>query len=123
MLVGPLAGTTHSEVGGLLIDESPAGAARVKRVIYPAGWRWREQMQPVTGTEWCQHAHVGFLAQGSMTVRYADGCEIELVAPTTVVISPGHEGWVTSDDACVLVQVDCGTETVQRFSLAEAHTH
>ena len=120
---GPLPGTSHTEVGGLRIDEMPAGAARVKRVIYPPGWRWRDHMPAVTGTDWCRHAHVGFLVQGAMVVRYEDGCEVSYTSPTPVVIDPGHDGWVVGDQACVLVQVDCGPDTVNRFGLRDAHAH
>ena len=58
----------------------------MKRVIYPAGFRWSVDMKPVVGTELCMHAHVGFLAQGSMVVRYTDGCEVTLTAPAAGVI-------------------------------------
>ena len=122
-LEGPLPGTIHREVGGLRIDEAPAGVARVKRVIYPPGWRWRDQMRSVTGTDWCQHAHVGFLVKGRMVVRFEDGCEHELIGPVPVVIEPGHDGWVVGDEACVLVQVDCGADTVSRFGLRGVHAH
>ena len=33
-------GARRSEVGGLVVDEVEAGRGRVKRVIYPPGWRW-----------------------------------------------------------------------------------
>jgi hypothetical protein len=64
-LEDPMAGATHTDVGGVSVDEVAAGRARVKRLVYPPGWRWSAQMAPVTVTERCQHAHVGFVAQGS----------------------------------------------------------
>jgi hypothetical protein len=122
-LEGPIAGATQTTVGGVTADEVPAGRARVKRVTYPPGWRWRTHMQPVTGTDWCQHAHVGFLAQGALVVEYADGCRNEFTAPAAVVVEPGHDGWVVGDEPAVFLQVDCGPETVERFGLAGAHEH
>lgn len=114
----PMPGARHTETGGLIVDEVPAGAGRVKRVIYPAGWRWSDSMPAITGTDSCQHAHVGFIAQGSMVVRFDDGCEVAYTAPDAVVVEPGHDGWVVGDDDVVLVQVDAGPDTAERLGLA-----
>lgn len=120
----PLPGTTRSSVGGLTIDELSAGTGRVKRVIYPPGWVWRDQMQHVTGTEWCRHVHVGFIAQGTMMVEFDDGCVEEYKAPTALVTEAGHAGWVVGDEAVVLIQVDCGRDTEAVFGLSEyRHSH
>ena len=116
-------GARRTEIGGLIVDEVGAGSGRVKRVIYPPGWHWQDHMAPVTGTTSCQHAHVGFLAQGTMVVRYADGCLETLVAPAAVVVEPGHDGWVVGHEACVLIQVDAGSDTVRVFGLAGEHRH
>jgi hypothetical protein len=122
-LDGPIEGSVHTDIGGLTVDELPAGKARVKRVVYPPGWRWSTDMSPVTGTPWCQHAHVGFLAQGSMEVGYGDGCTVRYVAPAFVVLEPGHDGWTTSEEPAVLIQVDMGPDTVAHFGLPSEHTH
>lgn len=120
---GPVQGAAHSEVGGLAIDEVEAGDGRIKRVIYPPGWRWSTHMRPVTGGELCTHGHVGFLVQGAMTVEYADGCRDVFVAPAAVVVPPGHDGWVDGDEAAILVQYDCGRDTVGRLGLPAEHAH
>lgn len=121
---GPMPGAKRTEVGGVTVDEVPAGASRVKRVVYPPGRVWQESMAPVVGTEWCEHAHVGFLAQGVMALEYPDGCMAELRAPTAVVVEAGHRGAVVGDEAVVLVQVDCGPATVERLGLeGVAHHH
>lgn len=116
-LTDPVPGATRTEVGGLIVDEVAAGLGRVKRVIYPPGWRWSETMSEVTGTGTCRHAHVGFVVQGTMVVRFDDGCEVTYTAPAAVVIEPGHDGWVVGDEAVVLVQVDAGSQTADRLGL------
>jgi hypothetical protein len=116
-LLAPIPGAARSEVGGLTIDEVAAGDGRIKRVIYPAGWRWSEQMRPVSGTDLCQHAHVGFLVAGRMHVEHGDGTVSEYVAPAAVVVMPGHDGWVEGDEPAVLVQVDFGADTMRRMGL------
>ena len=118
-LTDPVPGAKHSEVGGLIVDEVAAGVGRVKRVVYPPGWRWSESMSAVTGTDTCRHVHVGFIAQGAMIVRFDDGCEMTLTAPAAVVIEPGHDGWVVGDEPVVLIQVDAGPDTSDRLGLDE----
>lgn len=54
-------GADHREIGSVKLDIVCAGDGRVKRTIYPAGFRWSRDMKLVSGTELCQHAHVGFL--------------------------------------------------------------
>src|SRR5215469_17745220 len=100
-LLGPLPASEHREIGGVQIDVVRAGAGRVKRVIYPKGFRWSSHMKPVVGTDLCMHAHVGFLARGEVHIRYADGCTSKFVAPQVIAIEPGHEGWVAGDEAAV----------------------
>lgn len=116
-LTDPMPGARRTEVGGVIVDEVAAGAGRVKRVIYPPGWRWADQMAPITGTESCRHVHVGCLVQGSMVVRFDDGCEVTYHTPDAVVIEAGHTGWVVGDEAAVLIQVDAGGDTVDRLGL------
>ncbi len=123
VLEDPVTDATRTEIGGVVVDEVPAGTGRIKRVIYPAGWRWTTHMGPVTHTDLCMHAHVGFLVQGSMVVRYGDGCEHTYTAPAPMVIAPGHDGWVVGDQAAVLIQYDCGPQTCERLGLPAAHQH
>lgn len=118
----PIPGATQTTIGGLTVDEVPAGIGRVKRVTYPPGWAWRQHMQPVTGTTWCEHVHVGFIAQGTMLVEFSDGCTETYRAPCVVVTEAGHAAEVVGDEPVVLIQVDCGKDTEAIFGLAD-HSH
>ncbi len=122
-LFAPVPGATHHEVGGVQIDIAPAGQGRVKRVIYPVGFRWARDMQAVSGTRLCMHAHVGFLVKGKIHMQYGDGCVVEFTAPQAVVIDPGHDGWVVGDEPAVLIEFDFMGDTVARFGLPSAHQH
>jgi hypothetical protein len=122
-LVAPIKGADHREVAGVTLDISPAGTGRVKRVIYPVGFRWSTQMKPLVGTDLCQHAHVGFLVRGCIHVRYADGCVKEFAAPQAVVIEPGHDGWVDGSEPAIMIEFDFLGDTAARFGIAGAHTH
>lgn len=117
-LLGPLKGATRREVGGVQVDVVPTGSARVKRIVYPQGFRWSKNLKEIVGTELCMHAHVGFLASGQINIQYADGSLEEFVAPQVVAIPPGHDGWVVGEKPAVLIEFDFEGETVQRLGLA-----
>lgn len=122
-LLGAVEGATHSEVGGALIEVGRAGAARVKRVVYPAGFRWSAHMKPIVGTERCMHAHIGFLARGEIHIEYADGCVVEHRAPQVVAIEPGHDGWVVGKERAVLIEFDFERDTIRRLGMPTSHRH
>jgi hypothetical protein len=116
-------GADHQMVAGVRVDVVRAGNARVKRLIYPPGFRWSRDMQPVVKTESCLHAHVGFLAQGRIHGQYADGCAFDYAAPRVVAIEGGHDAWVEGAEAAVLIQFDAEQQTARLMGLPERHTH
>ena len=78
-----------------------AGAARVKRMVYPAGFRWSVDMKPIVRTDLGTHARRRLPRPRRIHIEYADGCVIEHKAPQIVAIEPGHDGWVVGDEpAC-----------------------
>src|ERR1700752_5002907 len=122
-LFATVKGATLRELGHVRLEVGRAGAARVKRMIYPPGFRWSVDMKPVVGTERCMHAHVGFLAHGEIHIEYADGCVVEYKAPQVVAIDPGHDGWVVGKEPVVIIEFDFEGDTVQRLGMPEAHRH
>ena len=79
-LFAPVPNATHREVAGVVLDIVPCGEGRVKRAIYPPGFRWSTHMKPIVGTDLCMHAYVGFLARGKIHIQYADGCTLQFAA-------------------------------------------
>jgi hypothetical protein len=122
-LLAPIKGSTSRVIGGVTLDAVRAGAARVKRMIYPPGFHWSEHMKPVTGTDRCMHAHVGFLARGEIHIEYEDGCIVECRAPQVIAIDPGHDGWVVGNEPVVLIEFDFERETVNKLGMPDAHRH
>jgi hypothetical protein len=122
-LLAPLPGADTRVIGGVQIDVGRAGASRVKRLIYPPGFRWSTSMKSIVGTDFCMHAHVGFLASGQVHIQYADGCVLEFAAPQIVVIEPGHDGWVVGDEPAVMIEFDFEGDTVSRLGMPDAHRH
>ena len=122
-LMAPMDDAERMEVAGVTLDIVRAGAARVKRIIYPKGFRWSTHMKPIIGGDYCMHAHVGFLASGRIHIQYPDGCVKEFEAPQVVAIEPGHDGWVEGDQPAVLIEFDFGGETVSRLGMPPEHRH
>ncbi len=82
-----------------------AGAVSVLRGTFEPGWRWSTDVKPVAGTPSCHIHHQGLLLSGSMMIRLDDGTEKELVAGDLFDIPPGHDGWVTSEVPCEMIDV------------------
>lgn len=123
VLFAPVTGAERKDFGHVQLEVGRAGAARVKRMIYPAGFHWKKDMKPVTGTALCMHAHVGFLVHGEIHIEYADGCVIEHKAPQIIAIEPGHDGWVVGTDPVVLIEFDFERDTVSKLGMPDAHRH
>ena len=122
-LLAAVKGAERRNLGHVRLEVGRAGAARVKRMIYPVGFRWSVDMKPIVGTELCMHAHVGFLARGEIHIEYADGCVVEHKAPQIVAIEPGHDGWVVGKEPVVLIEFDFEGDTVRRLGMPDAHRH
>ena len=122
-LLAPVKGAIAREIGGVKISVGSAGAARVKRMIYPPGFRWSKAMKPVVGTDRCMHAHVGFLARGEIHIEYGDGCVVKFKAPQVVAIDPGHDGWVVGKDPVVLIEFDFEGDTIAKLGMAAENRH
>ena len=122
-LLAKVKGAERREIGRVKLEVGRAGGARVKRMIYPPGFRWSRDMKPVVGTDLCMHAHVGFLARGEIHVEYADGCVVEHRAPQIVAIEPGHDGWVVGTEPVVLIEFDFEGDTISRLGMPDAHRH
>ena len=122
-LLAPVNGAERREVGGVQLEVARAGAARVKRLIYPPGFRWSTHMKSIVGTDLCMHAHVGFLVSGQIHIQYADGCTLEFAAPQVIAIEPGHDGWVVGDEPVVVIEIDFEGDTAERLGMRNAHHH
>jgi hypothetical protein len=122
-LLAAVKGAERRTIGHVRLDVGRAGAARVKRLVYPSGFRWSVDMKPIVGTDLCMHAHVGFLAHGEIHIEYADGCVVEHKAPQIVAIEPGHDGWVVGSEPVVLIEFDFESDTVRRLGMPDAHRH
>lgn len=122
-IFAPVNGAEHREVGGVQVDMTRSGSGRIRRVIYPSGFRWSKDMKGLVGTDLCTHTHVGFIVRGEIEIEYADGCRTRFTAPQAVVIEAGHDGWVSGDGPAVMIEFDFEGNTARQFGLPEKHQH
>jgi hypothetical protein len=122
-LLGDMPAEISREIAGMRLDIVRAGAARIKRAIFPPGFRWSTHMKPVAGTELCMHAHAAFLARGEVHFEFADGCVRHYRAPQPIVVEPGHDAWVVGEEPAVLIEFDFERDTLERLGLPPEHRH
>ncbi len=122
-LLTPIEGAHRQEIGGITVETVQAGNGRIKRLVYPPGFRWSTHIKPLVNTPLCMHAHVGFLLQGHVRGEFADGCTFEFIAPQAVVLEPGHDSWVVGDQTSIMIQFDAEADTASRFGLPQEHHH
>ncbi len=116
-LTAPIAGLETQDFAGSKIDSLAVGDARVQRIVLPIGARWSKGAKPIVGTDFCMHAHVGFLARGRFVGEYADGETFDYQAPAIIAVDAGHDSWVEGDEEVVLIQFDFERETLARLGL------
>ena len=119
----PVNGAERRDINGVRIEITRAGDGRIRRVIYPVGFRWSKNMKPTLRTDYCMHTHIGFIAQGTIGVEYADGCRRKFTAPEAVTIEAGHDGWVEGNEPAVMIEFDFEGETAERFGVPSSHRH
>lgn len=119
----PIKGARHETFAGMEIDVMEAGPVRIKRLVYGVGGRWSVDVKPHVDTELCMHAHVGYIAQGTLACEYPDGCTAEFTAPAAVYIEPGHDSWVVGDEPVVLIQMDMADHTLDHLGIPDRHRH
>lgn len=75
------------------LDEMAIG-----RFVLRPGWRWSQDVAPISGTRSCQHRHLGYTLSGSLEVRMDDGTHLVIGPNEAYEIPPGHDAWVVGDE-------------------------
>ena len=83
------------------VDIVRLGETEVGRFTFQPGWRWSECIKPVVGTESCQVDHIGYAAEGSLSVEHEDGTKARVSAGDAYRIAPGHDAWVEGGETFV----------------------
>jgi hypothetical protein len=86
------------------LDGSERGVVRLRDVaigrgVYQPGWRWSQDVQPLSGKE--SEEHIGYVISGRMAVRAKNGTEVEVGPGDAFVAAPGSDAWVVGKEPCV----------------------
>jgi hypothetical protein len=122
----PLTGTSrsldqpdeHITKGDVEIDAVQFGDFKVRRASYPAGWRYSTHM----GAPRCNETHVGYMISGALVVEPDVGEPYEIRGGSVFAVAPGHDAYVSGDEAAVLVQFDEGESAAKRFNVKSLAT-
>jgi hypothetical protein len=74
------------------------GGGKVGRMVLKPGWKWSNDVKPLTNTEWCEAPHFDYQASGTVHVVMQDGTEFDTHAGDVVVLNPGHDAWVVGEE-------------------------
>ena len=99
----------HGRADIVHLAETSAGRARLE-----PGWRWSQDLKPVVGGDSCQMHHVGYVLSGSLRIATDEGEEHDLNVGDAYEIMPGHDAWVTSDDAFEALEFQ--SKTAEKFA-------
>lgn len=75
------------------------GESAFGRFVFQPGWRWSNDVAPITGERSCHHRHLGYTIAGALHVRMDDGTELVIGPGDAYEIPPGHDAWVVGDEA------------------------
>jgi class 3 adenylate cyclase len=89
----------HGRVEIVQLDETSMG-----RFFHEAGWRWSVDVQPIVGTSWCEHRHLGYAIRGALHAVMEDGTSLDINTGDAYEIPPGHDAWVIGDETWETVE-------------------
>jgi hypothetical protein len=77
------------------------GGGTVGRMTLEPGWRWRNDVKPIAGTEWCEAPHFQYVVSGRLHVVMVDGREFDLGPGSVSSLPAGHDAWVIGNEPVV----------------------
>jgi hypothetical protein len=76
------------DVGGMIV---------VRGELQP-GWRWTNDLRPITGTTSCQFPHTGVMLAGCLHIEMDDGSGYDLRPGDVYHVPAGHDAWVVGEE-------------------------
>lgn len=79
------------------------GGATMGRAVFQPGWKWSECVKPISKTESCLAAHLGYVVSGRLTTVMDDGTRIDLGPGDACSLPSGHDAWVEGNEPVVMI--------------------
>ncbi len=76
----------------------------IGRGEYLPGWKWSLHVGKQTNKP--SAAHTGYILSGHMTIKSADGLQIDIGPGDAFEVLPGHDAWVTGNETCVALDFE-----------------
>ena len=76
----------------------------IGKATYSPGWKWSEDVSPLSETKFCNVEHLGIVLEGSATVAF-DNEEIRILVEGDIFYVPPkpHDSWVVGDQEYVSI--------------------
>ena len=76
----------------------------IGKATYSPGWRWSEDVSPLSETQFCNVEHLGMVLEGSATVVF-DNEEIRTLVEGDIFYVPPkpHDSWVVGDQKYISI--------------------
>jgi hypothetical protein len=75
----------------------------IGRSTFDPGWSWEKCVKPLVNTNSCEAPHTSLIILGRLKVVMDDRTEAEGGPSDVATIPLGHNAWVISDEACVMI--------------------
>ena len=76
----------------------------IGKATYSPGWKWSEDVSPLSETQFCNVEHLGMVLEGSATVAF-DNEEIRTLVKGDIFYVPPkpHDSWVVGDQEYISI--------------------
>ena len=76
----------------------------IGKATYSPGWKWSEDVSPLSETQFCNVEHLGMVLEGSATVVFNNEEIITLVEGDIFYVPPKpHDSWVVGDQEYISI--------------------
>ncbi len=93
----------HGHLDVLTFATKERGDLMIGKGVFEPGWKWSTDVKPIAGTDSCTAEHFGYCLKGTMKVKMDSGEEYDVKPGEAYYLAPGHDAWVTGDEACELL--------------------
>jgi|TARA_B110000438_G_scaffold65177_1_gene65767 hypothetical protein len=76
----------------------------IGKATYQPGWKWSNDVSPLSGTKFCEVEHLGIVLSGEATIVFKDG-KVNPVKKGDVFYVPSepHDSWVLGEEEYISI--------------------
>jgi hypothetical protein len=77
--------------------------SEIGRLVLEPGWRWRDHVKPIAGTDLCEAPHFQYHVAGTLRIEMEDGTTYDATPGHVTALPARHDAWVLGDEEVVVV--------------------